>query len=153
MVAGSWTYKKFIRTREDFPSIDVTVGLDPVGEHLGLSGPVRLTVVTATVKNAGTVRHKMSNLHFDMRVILNGDLLTRSDVALGQADFPHKIYDKQRFFPTSWVWSFVEPGATNVYRYSALVPTDAKFALLSVRLPLEGEDEFVTSWRVFNLSP
>jgi hypothetical protein len=95
----------------------------------------------------------MSNIHFDLRVVLNGDLLTRSDVALGQVEFPHKVYDDQRFFPASWVWSFVEPGATNVYRYSALVPSDAKFVLVSVKLPLEGEDEFVTSWRVFNLSP
>ena len=151
LVAGLWTWKRFIRTREDHPYLDVTAGLEIIGEHMALGGPATLAVVTATVHNAGKVRHTISAMHFDLRVVEGNDLLVPSEVALGQAAFPRKLYDEQRFFPKSWVWSFVEPGATNVYRYSVVIPADARFALVSVKLPLAGDDEFFSSWKIVDL--
>lgn len=148
LVAGLWTWQRFIRTREDFPSLDVTAGLEIVGTHASPAGPATLAVVTATVRNAGKVRHTLSTLHFDLRAVCEDDVLVPSETALGQAAFPRKLYDEQRFFPKSWVWSFVEPGATNVYRYSVVIPANARFALVSVKLPLAGDDEFFTSWKI-----
>ena len=151
MLAGGWAYRKFNRTREDFPSLDVTVGLEVMGDHMSITGPARLAVVTATIRNHGTVRHKLSTLHFGMRTLLKNDLLERSDVAMGQVAFHNRLHYNQRFFPESWIWSFVEPGGTNVYRYSVIIPADVKFVLISAKLPLEGEDEFFSSWRIFNI--
>ena len=150
-VAGAWTWKRFIRTREDHPHLDVTAGLEIIGEHVAPSGPATLAVVTATVHNAGKVRHTISAMHFDLRVVEEDDVLVPSEAALGQAAFPRKLYDEQRFFPKSWVWSFVDPGATNVYRYSVILPANARFALVSVKLPLAGDDEFFASWKIVDL--
>lgn len=150
-VAGAWTWKRFIRTRDDHPHLDVTAGLEIIGEHMALGGPAILAVVTATVHNAGKVRHTISAMHFNLRAVLLEDDLHTSEVVLGQVAFPCKLYDEQRFFPRSWVWSFVEPGATNVYRYSVVIPTNARFALVSVKLPLAGDDEFFASWKIVDL--
>ena len=151
LVAGAWTWKRFIRTREDASCLDVTAGLEVIGEHMALTGPAYLAVVTATVRNTGKVRHTIAAMHFDLRVVQDDDLLARSEAVIDQVAFPRKLYDEQRFFPASWTWSFVEPGATNIYRYSVILPADARFALVNVKLPLAGDDEFFTSWKIIAL--
>lgn len=144
IVAGWWTYRRFIRVREDHSRIDATAGLHFIGTHDG----AHLAVVTATVKNTGAVRHFIRDMRFDLRVLRDGHPVKFSEKALGQVSFPDRLYAEQRFFPESWVWSFVEPGVENTYRYTVALPLDARFVLVKVWVVLPGDDEFASSWRV-----
>ena len=145
LVTGGWAYRKFVAQREGESKLDVTAGLDFVGTHEDKT----VAVVIASVANTGNVRHHVTDMTFDLRLLRESDPVERAPQALGQVNFPLRVYADQRFFPESWVWSFIEPGVTNVYRYSVALPADARFALVSVRVALPGDDEFATSWRVF----
>jgi hypothetical protein len=147
VAAGYWTVRKYVKTREGASRIDVTAKLDVLGV---LNGDF-LAVVTGTVKNSGKVRHYVRNMHFSLRGLTGSDALERLDKALGQVEFPLELYNKQRMFPEDWGYSFVEPGETNNYRYSVIIPGDVLFALVSVKVILPGDDEFSASWQVFKL--
>ncbi len=147
LVAGYWTYKKFILFREDESKIDADVTLEVVGEHQGQ----RLASVTATVRNSGKVRHRIHGMHFDLRVIREYHPLQQAEHRMGYVDFPEKLYSQQPLFPPEWEWSFIEPGATNSYRYSVILPPDVKFALVKLKVMLPGDDQFFSSWRIFHV--
>ena len=144
-VGGLWTYRRFIRQRDDHARLDLTADLEFVGTQAGQ----HLVVVHLVVVNAGTVRHRFSDLCFDLRTIEADTPLKAGDAhVLGQVSFPTVIHRNQRIFPSSWVWSFIEPGATNRYRYATSIPVGASFALLRAWLVLPGDDEFVAAWTV-----
>lgn len=147
LAAGIWTYRRFVRTREDESMVDADVTLDVLGSH----GGALLGVVTAAITNSGKVRHKIAHMHFDLRVINSWHPLEKDTHRMGYVNFPDKLYSEQQLFPPEWVWSFVEPGATNKYRYSVILPPDVKFALVKLKVVLPGEDQFFSSWRVFTL--
>ena len=147
VVAGYWTYRRFILTREDKSKIDASANFEVMGEHNG----ARLGVVTATISNSGKVRHKIMGMHFDLRVLQNYHALQTAQHRMGYVDFPEKLYSEQPLFPPEWKWSFVEPGATNHYRYSVILPPDVKFVLVKLKVFLPGEDQFFSSWRIFNV--
>ena len=149
VVAGFWTYRKFIKFREDQSKIDATADLTVIGEHQG----ARLAVVTASVSNNGKVRHTITGMHFDLRVINNWHPLQPAEHRMGYVDFPDKLYSAQPLFPPEWKWSFIEPGATNQYRYSVILPPDVKFALVKLKVILPGDDQFFSSWRIFSVPP
>ena len=144
VVGGWWTYSKFIRNREGQSKIDVTADIEWLGTHEGK----KLAVVTATVKNSGQVRHKIHDMHFDLRAVETGTALVPTEKAIGQINFPLELHERQPFFPAEWKWSFVEPESTNVYRYSVAIPVEVKFVLVTVKVLLPGDDEFSTSWKV-----
>lgn len=148
IIAGIWTYRKFIRFREDQSKIDATADLTIIGEHEG----TRLAVVTAEVTNSGKVRHNITRMHFDLRVIRQGQPLQVAENRMNHVDFPEKLYSAQPLFPSEWKWSFIEPGATNHYRYSVILPLNVKFALVNVKVVLPGDDQFFSSWRIFNVA-
>ena len=143
-MGGWWTWDKFVKTREAHSRIDATAGLEIIGQHDGHF----LAVVIADVKNTGGVRHFIQDMRFDLRVLRHEHPIAFSEKAMGQVDFPDELYSAQRFFPEEWVYSFIEPGHANTYRYSVALPLDAKFVLLKVWVVLPGTDEFASSWRV-----
>jgi hypothetical protein len=144
-LGGVWTYRRFIRQREDHARLDLTADL----QFIGVQGDQHLAVVELAVTNDGVVRHRIQDLRFSLRTTRAEASLVRGDEAiLGQVLFPAVHYRDQRMFPKSWVWSFVEPKATNRYRFAVLIPRTASFALVKAYVLLPGEDEFFSSLKI-----
>ena len=146
--AGLWAFFQYVWHREGLSKLDVTADI----EIIGLQGDFLLGVVSARVNNAGRSRHYVKDLFFDLRTLNVGDTLETLPKTNNLVSFPHKLYDRQRFFPASWEWSFVEPGCTNVYRHTVALPLETRYVIVKVKLPLPGQDEFFTSWKVIPAS-
>jgi len=126
----AWVLRNWHRQREDFPKIDLSCGIKPI-----IRTPTHTLVdVTADVKNSGKVRHSIKNMTYNLRGARKDSLIEGDDLYLSQVIFPIVIRSDQRFFPASWVYSFVDSTNSTTYRNVILVPNDIDVFHLTVRM-------------------
>lgn len=132
-VGGYWTYRRFVKQREDFALIDFTVDINFIGEQDG-SWIVELI---AHLENKGKVRHWFSDLNFDLAALFQSDQLqAKEEMYGGQAIFPNEI-EKRPWIPNGRY--FIEPGLRNKYSFVARVPKEASFLILHGRFTYENQ--------------
>ena len=140
----AWVIRNWKLQREDFPRIE----LDCRVRHISRSDSNSMVEISADVKNTGKVRHKIRNISYSLRGAVMDEAREGDDVHLNQVIFPVEIRENQRFFPASWVYSFVDAGSTSTYRNVILVSNDVDIFHLNVRMQYEDEasDFHSASW-------
>jgi hypothetical protein len=138
IVTGAWMLRGWHVRREDKPKINLNATLREVAVCDGN----RIVEILAEVENTGEVRHTFRNITYTLR---GSDLKTiESDPALlGQIRLPLKLVTKQRFFPPSWEYSFVDAGQVSKYRSLIVIPDHVRLLKLSVIMSYdESESDF-----------
>jgi hypothetical protein len=126
LVAGWWTYWKFVHQLEAYAHIETSAEIEIIG-HLG---DAWLVEVRAVLVNKGKVENRISGLDFDLVALFEGDVLT-SDPELwnGQVAFPHPIASGT-FLRSDLSYFSLGPGITAKYSHVTKVPLAARFLML-----------------------
>jgi hypothetical protein len=127
LVTGLWMLRGWHVRREDKPRINLNASLREIIARDGK----RIVEIVAEVENTGEVRHVFK----DMTYTLHGSDLSSIEEEpelLGQVYLPIKLATKQRFFPTSWEYSFVDAGQVSRYRSLVSIPEGVKLLKLGV---------------------
>ena len=138
IIGGWWAYRKFIRQREAHPKIEFQLDVRPLGRQSG-----RLLVeLSASMKNAGAVRHKTPQFTLEVRYLLSSDTVQSGDSSINyQTVFPHSTNHELKLEKRSFVpWRpFVEPGVTQVFTYVTDVPDASAYVLLLSKFSYDDE--------------
>jgi len=137
LIGGFWTYRKFIRQREDFPHIDFSVDL----RFVAVQGDTWVVEVIAWLENKGKVQHRISDFYFELAYLKNSDELIDAQEYGGQLLFPNNAI-KASWLPAEWSYTFIEPGIRTHYSYITTIPCDAGIALLHGFFKYENGIEF-----------
>ena len=132
----TWVIRNWRLRREDFPRIDIDCRVNEVSRNQTHT----MVEIVAEVKNTGSVRHKIRNICYTLRGACNDSLAEGDETQLSQVMFPVEIRHDQRFFPASWVYSFVDAGNTSTYRNVILVPNDVDVFHLTVRMQYDDKE-------------
>ena len=125
IVGGSWVYWKFIRQRENQPSIDFSAAVNFIGQQ----GDWLVVELTAEVTNHGKVQHRLERFELDLNGILPSDPLEPREEWGNQVHFPH-LLAKGSFLPDGTQYFFIDPGAKARYSYVTRVPSTMAFVIL-----------------------
>lgn len=142
-VGGVWAYYRFVRQREAHPHIQFDVDVIFVVRQ----GNQWLVELQAQIENKGKVQHRISNLSFDLRCLSTTDAIVDGDENINYQVDLSRLVKKGSWIPSSWDWTFIEPGTTQRYSFIAALPSDATCALLHSRFKYAGEGEFHTADR------
>jgi hypothetical protein len=137
LVIGSlWTYRLFIRRREDVPHIEFTVDVN----FVGMQDDQWLVEVLALLENKGQVKHSISDFTFDLRCLSAGEALRHGGEVINyQLEIPQKIKEGS-WMPRGWDYTFIEPGIRTRYSFITSVPVSASFVLVHGRFFYSKED-------------
>jgi hypothetical protein len=151
VVGAGWAWWHFYRRRDLHPKVDFTVGIEFLGQQPGSDHIV--VQVIADLTNSGQVRHEISEITYSLRVLRLGDpVRAGGQNILEQLEFPTKVVSNRRFFPESWVHTFVDPGVKNSYRSVTTIPADTRLVLATAWFAYaSAKDSFHRSERVFRV--
>jgi hypothetical protein len=149
LVGAGWATAKFVQRREAKAKIQFDVDLSVVGRADG-----KLIVeLVAIVENKGLVRHAVSDFIFKLFYLPKG-----AQIRDGDKRIKHQIHFESVVKDRSWVkedtvYTFVDPGVVQRYRYVTHIPGDAAFALLYAEFKYpDAASEFHSAQRVFNVA-
>lgn len=124
-IGGIWTYRRFIRQRENHSLIDFSVD---IVFHSKLKDWWIVEVV-AYIENKGKVQHKIELFEFELASLNSTDKVEITEQFGGQVHFPN-IITKGSFLPKKYRYFFVEPGLKNKYSFITRVPADTDLLIL-----------------------
>lgn len=125
IIGGIWTYRRFIRQREDHALIDFSVD---IVFHSKLKDWWIVEVV-AYIENKGKVQHKIELFEFELASLNFSDNVEITEEFGGQVHFPN-IITRRSFLPKKYRYFFVEPGLKNKYSFISRVPADTELLIL-----------------------
>lgn len=132
-IAGTamWAYYRYVYHQERSPRAEMDLALEVIRVQRGQ----RLIEVSATVRNKGTVRHRVDRPQLEIRFLLPGDqLATGPNRIYQQTEFPNTI--GKRDLP----WGgYIDPGLEYRNSYVTHVPAEATVALLLCRFSYRRE--------------
>jgi hypothetical protein len=133
---GLWTYRLFIRRREDVPHIEFSVDVN----FVGVQDDQWLVEILALLDNKGQVRHSISDFTFDLRCVSSDEALRHGGEGINyQLEIPHKLKEGS-WMPRGWAYTFIEPGLRTRYSFISTVPVSASFVLVHGRFSYSKED-------------
>ncbi|MHC1777561.1 MAG: hypothetical protein AB9834_19340 [Lentimicrobium sp.] len=125
IVGGYWTYRRFIRQREDFALIDFSVDIE---FHAKIKDWWIVEII-AYIENKGKVQHKIELFDFKLESINSTDNIDDDEEHRNQVLFPNIIAENS-FKSKDAGYFFIEPGLKNKYSHVAKVPANAEVLLL-----------------------
>lgn len=145
---GLWALWNFVIHREAFAKIQFTVELNVLG-----SLDDRLLVeVVALLENKGAVRHKISNITFNLLYLPESARVLEGKAFNGQVQFQKAGADQRPWVSSEYEYTFVDPKVTQRYSYTASLPQDAAFAIVHARFSYsDKESDFHSAQQVFNV--
>jgi len=155
IVGGFWVYLKFVRNRENHSKIQFDIDL----KVLGRQDSKILIEVSGTFINKGLVRHRVSDLTFDILILQNNAAVVQGDKRINYQVLFQKYNPKTdgeentpvTWIPEDWYESFIDSNVEQKYSYLSSVPSDVTFISIFSKFKYRNSD-FQTSQRTFNVS-
>jgi hypothetical protein len=143
-IGGWWTYRRFVRQREDRPHVAFTVD----AAFIAKQGGYWIVELISRLENKGKVRHQITNFTFDVYALFRNDDVIVSDQFGGQAYFPHLVV-RGSWLPTSFGYTFIDPGLSTHYSFLARIPEETTMFVMHSRFDYEHDKEFHVAEKTF----
>lgn len=134
IVAGYWTYTRFIKQRENFAFIEFTCDINFIGKQ----DEWWIVELIAYLENKGRVQHQFRDLSFILEALYSNDAVNQEAKFGGQAFFPHALANGPWVPPGTY---FIEPGLRAKYSYVARIPNSASFLITRGLLQQRSSDD------------
>lgn len=139
IIPGLWILWNYLFKRSFAPKVKMTLTGEVIAKDF--SGQ-RLLRTCLGVSNIGEVRLKASQIRLTIRGIKRNSLLKiGGEEILYQVDFDQKIYQEE-LIPFEWEYTFVDPGITQDYQYSILIPKDIEYLLIEGKIYFKSSKDF-----------
>jgi len=131
LISGAWILWNYLFKRSFAPKVKMNIsgniiGKDPYGQ--------KILWTNLIISNLGEVRLKAPAIELTVRGIENTSKFKKGDATiLNQVNFDKRIY-QENLIPKSWHYTFVDPGITQEYQYSILIPRNIKYVLLEGKI-------------------
>jgi hypothetical protein len=149
LVGAAWALHKFVQRREARAKIQFDLELSVVGRADG-----KLIVeLVAIVENKGLVRHAVSDFIFKLFYLPKGAPIRDGDKRIKYSILFEPVIKNRPWMKDGTVYTFVDPGVVQRYRYVTHIPGDAAFALLYAEFKYpDAASDFHSAQRVFNVA-
>jgi hypothetical protein len=146
IIGGFWTYRRFVNQREEYPFIEFTADILPIGKQ----GDWWIVELIAQIENKGKVQHQIKDFDFDLVALSVGDAITTNDEWGGQVDFTNRIA-RGSWIPKRMEFFFIDPGVKAKYSYLTRVPSSTSFLNLHARFNYTHQKASHTAERTIEL--
>jgi hypothetical protein len=126
IVAGTWTYRLFIKQRFGIPKIDLSIKID----HVALSEKLKLCHVSLEISNVGNVILRSDFAEIRLRQILpiQGDLINKFRPGFDPVEKDKKEIAWPLIVGREWNWEEnefeIEPGENDVIHTDFVIDSD-----------------------------
>ena len=147
LVGGAWTYRRFVKRREEYPKL----AFDPVIRFVAEAEQVWMAEVVAQIENKGEVRQIIRDLKYEIALCA-----TPPSEAAASTGSIASILSTQKLEARSWLpddcdYLFVEPGVKSDFYACVSLPKSASLVCLRGDFSSgeKGKDEFFFGERLF----
>lgn len=135
---GLWVVWNYFFKRSFAPKIKINISGAILGSDSSGSMMLRSHL---TMENIGDVRFKAKELMLTVRGIKDEIFSRGNDKILNQVLFKDKIY-QDNLIPVEWGYTFIDPGVTQIYSHTILIPSKYKYLLLEGKVIYNNSKDF-----------
>jgi hypothetical protein len=138
LASGLWVVWNYFFKRSFAPKIKINIS----GVILGSDSLGQMILRTElTMENSGDVRFRARELMLTVRGIKEPIFSKGDDKILNQVLFNDKIY-QDNLVPIEWGYTFIDPGVTQRYLHTILIPSEYKYLLLESKVTYSKSKDF-----------
>lgn len=145
VLGGLFVFFRYFVQRDMYPRMNFSTDVvfrDFVNGHY-------IVELYCSLENRGLVRHKFTELEFNLHGLRDDDPIEDGDKAINQQlRFPTLLKSGSWFPQTRWQYSFVEPGTLQEYRHVASIPASFACVIIHGKVNYPGTEDFHSANRV-----